>query len=208
MPKDKDESLIRAFVKGDRAERETAFRTLYERYKDKVFRTARRLTGDQDAAMDVTQEAFVLVYRNLRKFKFQSAFATWLFRIAYNCALERRRRKGSDSSASLSMDDSEVTEAQLIDRRTPPLEVTAQRHELLDQFRKALDRLGGPFAEILALRYLDDLSYEEIAGGLGLEIGTVKSRLCRAHRAFEPFLKELRVRFGGEELPAAPEADG
>jgi RNA polymerase sigma-70 factor (ECF subfamily) len=157
-----------------------AFKALAERYYPRVYRMLLALTRSEDAAMDLTQETFVKALQALPNFSMASSFYTWLYRIARNAAYDRFRR--GRTQAETEYDDG--FEARTMPGASgstpmdPPRAVAAR--ERLVAVREALDELRPEHREILVLREMEDLSYEEIAASLDLKMGTVMSRLFAA----------------------------
>lgn len=202
--RDPDADLIAACRQPDSEGFESAFEQLFAKYRDRVYAIAFRVTGNAGDAMDVTQESFALVFRKLAGFRGGSLFSTWLFRIVVNCSIDFRRRHGAQRSAALSVAD-ESAAAGLADESRGPRD-RAAASELSDQVQAAMAELSPKLRVILALRYLEDMSYEELAATLGLSLGTVKSRLARAHLALEIV---VRTRFPHLDLGgAAPDSMG
>lgn len=177
-----DEALVRRHLRGD----PEAFRALYERYRDKVFATAWRILGEYHAAADVAQEVFVKVHGELERFKFESKFSTWLFRVAVNHALNRaeeaaRRARLRERAAGGD------------GRAAPP---SGEGRPLDEAVARAVARLSPRLRAVVGLRYLEGLSYEEIAEVLEISVGTVKSRLFAAHEALRPLLESVREEDG------------
>lgn len=172
-----DEALVRRHLRGD----PEAFRALYERYRDKVFATAWRILGEHHAAADVAQEVFVKLHGELGRFKFESKFSTWLFRVAVNHALNRaeeaaRRARLRERAAGDG-------------RAAPP---SGEGRPLDEAVARAVARLSPKLRAVVGLRYLEGLSYEEIAEVLEISVGTVKSRLFAAHEALRALLEDAR----------------
>lgn len=196
LVRDPDADLVAACRQPDSEGFERAFEELFAKYRDRVYAIAFRVTGQAVDAMDVVQESFALVFRKLHSFRGGSLFSTWLFRIVVNCSIDLRRRSGARRHAGLS----EIgANAEPIDEAPSPREHAATR-ELGDQVQEAISLLSPKLRVILALRYLEDMSYDELAATLGLSLGTVKSRLARAHLALENL---VRTRFPHLELGAA-----
>jgi len=191
MSRDPDFELVKRFKEGESPE---VFRALYERYKDKVFSTAFGICGDFAEAADISQETFILIYRKTKRFNFKSRFSTWVYRLTVNTALEKSR--GRSRFLPLSEVDVEV----LRDIGDGPLEKleNTERTTLVDC---ALRTLSPKLRAIIVLRYFQGLSYEEISSILRISMGTVKSRLWRAHRKLGPLLQRLFSTSlpGGEE---------
>jgi RNA polymerase sigma-70 factor (ECF subfamily) len=172
-PPDEDAQLIRRSLSGDR----DAFRGLYERYKDRVFSTVHRIVGNQEEAVDVTQDVFIKVYRDLSTFEFKSKFSTWLYRIAVNFSINKvnEHERHGRAHRRLAYDNRPLEKPDLPSER----------------IRASIEDLNPKLKMVVVLRYLQDLSYEEIAEVLDLSIGTVKSRLHLAHEALRESLKGL-----------------
>lgn len=177
-----DENVIRACQSGDR----DAFRLLFESYKDRVFSIAAySFAGDEAAANDVTQQIFLKLMTSIGKFRGDSAFTTWLYRLVVNaCTDEHRKRKrflpfGPATSRLRSGDG-----------RQP--EKNFAKREIGASVQAAIQELRPKLRMPILLKYVEGLSYEEIAGVLGCSKGTVASRLNRGHRALAQKLVHLR----------------
>jgi RNA polymerase sigma-70 factor, ECF subfamily len=168
----------------------SAFGTLVLRYQDRLFSSLVYLTGSEEDARDVTQEAFVKAFVQLANFRRESAFYTWLYRIAFNTAHDRFRRKRPDVSLD-AIQEGQGCEP-LSDCPSPSDE--ASRIEENRLVRQAIDKLDEPFRSVLILRDLDGQSYDDIAEILDIPIGTLRSRLHRARARLcdqlRPLLKE------------------
>jgi RNA polymerase sigma-70 factor (ECF subfamily) len=141
------------------------------------------------------------VFRKLGSFRGSSLFSTWLFRIVVNCSIDLRRRTRVGRWPALLTDDGSISE--LEDAAPGPREHAALR-ETGDQVQAAISMLSPKLRVILALRYLEEMSYEELAATLDLSMGTVKSRLARAHLALE---KVVRTRFPQLDISKRLDAD-
>ena len=184
---------------------EPAFEQLFTKYRDRVYAIAFRITGSAVDAMDVVQESFSLVFRKLHGFRGGSLFSTWLFRIVVNCSIDLRRKTTQQPFCHLPITDCEDGGDDPIDQTPSPRDHAATR-ELGDQVQQAISQLSPKLRVVLALRYLEDMAYEELAATLGLSLGTVKSRLARAHLALENI---VRTRFPHLDLgAAAPDSVG
>ncbi len=186
LVRDPDADLVDACRQPDSEGFEHAFETLFTRYRDRVYAIAFRITGSAVDALDVVQDAFALVFRKLDGFRGGALFSTWLFRIVVNCSIDHRRRTHPRLVAGeIGANDDPIDE-------TPDPRERAATRELGDQVQVAISQLSPKLRVILALRYLEDMSYDELAATLGLSLGTVKSRLARAHIALE---QVVRARF-------------
>ena len=168
-----------------------AFTALVRRYQDRIYNvTFRMLTNAEDAA-DAAQETFLAAYEGLGRFRGDSALYTWLYRIAMNKALAKRRSLASRKEFTASPEDSVL--ARLEDRVEGPSEA-AERHERAEAVQEAIAALGDDLRSVVVLRDIEGLEYEEIAEALQIALGTVKSRLHRARFALRELLKGvLRV---------------
>ena len=197
LVRDPDADLVAACMRPDSEEFEQAFEALFTKYRDRVYAIAFRIIGSSVDAMDVVQDSFSLLFRKLQGFRGGSLFSTWLFRIVVNCSIDHRRRSHQRPSSSLHWDEAAAVEP--IDDAPGPGD-RAETRELGDQVQQAISLLSPKLRVILALRYLEDMTYEDLAATLGLSLGTVKSRLARAHLALENL---VRNRFPHLDLSAA-----
>ena len=175
----------------DRARRgdEDAFAQLVEDNQRRLYNLALRMTGRPEDAEEVVQEAFLNAWRGLDFFKGDSTFATWVYRLTSNAAIDHlRRARRAGEPLSLSGDDEDAA-TELPDPYPGPQE-ELERTERAAALRRALDTLSPPHRQVLEMRALDGLSYEEIAQLLDLTPGTVKSRLARARLALKKLLAE------------------
>lgn len=184
--RDPDAALIAACRNPDHDGFEEAFEQLYNRYRDRVYSIAYRITCSTVDAMDVVQESFALVYRKLESFRSGSLFSTWLFRLVVNCSIDQRRRERARAWQVGQIDQA----ADAVEDPSAGPEATAQQVEFGGQIQAAIAMLSPKLRVVLALRYLEDMSYDELAATLSLSLGTVKSRLARAHLALERVLRE------------------
>jgi RNA polymerase sigma-70 factor (ECF subfamily) len=171
------------------------FDTLYERFCDRVYNVCFRITGNATDALDASQETFGTVCRKLGDFRFQSRFSSWVYRIAVNASIDLRRRSRARRSTSIEAAGDEPDEDGLrFDVTDDSVEMpvqSASRRELEQEIQRAITRLSPKLRAITVLRYIESLSYEEIAETLKISLGTVKSRLARAHRALDRELTPL-----------------
>ncbi len=189
MRNDPDRSLVESCQVSPPTGLEGAFRALYEQYKDRVFNVCYRITGNMTDALDASQETFGIMFRKIGEFRFESKFSSWVYRIAVNASIDIKRRSGARWLASLDgsreSGGAELPRMDLRDDRTEAPAASASRHELEDEIQQAILRLSPKMRAITVLRYVESLSYEEIGEALHISIGTVKSRLSRAHQALD-----------------------
>ena len=177
-----DERVIEACQAGDRE----AFRLLFETYQDRVFAIAvYSFGGDEAAAADVSQQIFLKLMTSIGQFRGDSAFTTWLYRLVVNaCTDEQRRRR-----RFLAFGNSNPV-TRMEQRR--PQEKRYAKLEIADSVQAAISELKPKLRMAILLKYVEDLSYEEIAKVLGCSKGTVASRLNRGHQALARKLAHLR----------------
>lgn len=182
-----DHELVKRAQEGE----DKAFNLLVARYQKRLRASMFQLVKDEHTLQDVVQEAFIKAYRALPTFRGSSAFFTWLYRIAVNCAksyLGSRKNWLLDSQIS-DEDDSISFIERGSDDATP--ESFLVNKEIIDALGKALDRLPEQMRLIITYKEMDGLSYEEIAKKMGCPIGTVRSRLFRAGEAIAGELRSL-----------------
>lgn len=192
-----DSQLIAESLAGDT----DAFGSLVSRYQDRLFNSLAHYLRNEAEAEDVAQEAFILSYTRLRSFKGNSSFYTWLYRIALNTAISRRRRARSHVSVERDLESS----GKGLDGSEPDPGFRMELDERARQLMAALGRLNDEHRVILVLREMDELGYEDISEILNIPVGTVRSRL---HRARSQLKDELADYFQGYETspPASPKA--
>lgn len=167
-----------------------AFEQLVLTYQTPIYRLCLRITGNTDDAADLTQEAFLKAWRALDTFRFDASFSTWLYRLASNLCLDFLRAEKRRATLPLIQNDAEGEELALSlpDPAPTPEEATEAAQERA-QISAALQSLEPQQRQILTLRVINDLSYAEIAEILGVQEGTVKSRLSRARDALRKKLQ-------------------
>ena len=179
--------IVRKVLQGD----VNAFEKLVTEYERAVYAIAQRMTGNAEDAADMTQETFIKAYNSLQSFRGDSKFSVWLYRIASNVCLDFLRSRSRKPTVSLSVEDDEGEEGQLdiADESQSP-ELLLERGLTRDAVRRGLDTLPPDYRQILLLREIQGLSYDEIAAVLEIEVGTVKSRIFRARKRLCAFLVE------------------
>ena len=189
MNADPDADLVLACQSSSLDGLDGPFRRLYDRFKDRVYNVCYRITGNATDALDASQETFGILHRKVRDFRFESRFSSWVYRIAVNASIDLKRRSSSRKFASLDAiqeaGSSERGRLEIADERVEMPAASAGRRELEAEIQRAIDRLSPKLRGITVLRYTENLSYEEISEVLQISLGTVKSRLARAHEALD-----------------------
>jgi RNA polymerase sigma-70 factor (ECF subfamily) len=175
-----DSKLVKRVQKGDKG----AFDMLVLKYQHKIVNLVMRYVRDPEQALDITQEAFIKAYRALPRFRGDSAFYTWLYRIAVNTAknhLAAQRRRPMDNELDLQDPEQYDLHARLKDTDTP--EALSISREMKESVEQAIQSLPDDLRTAIILRELDGMSYEEIAETMECPVGTVRSRIFRARDA-------------------------
>jgi len=183
-----DRQLVERVQRGDKS----AYDLLVLKYQHRIVSLVSRYMRDQDEVLDVTQEAFIKAYRALPGFRGDSAFYTWLYRIAINTAknyLVSRSRRPPDSDIDVDQGDYQGETLALSDIESPENRLEGDQLEAV--VYKAIDDLPEELKVAVTLREFDGLSYEEIAGIMECPVGTVRSRIFRAREAIEKKIAAL-----------------
>lgn len=179
-----EQKLISLAQKGD----QSAFEQLLDHYQKPVYHQALRLVGNPEDAADVTQEVFIKVWKHLPSFRGESSFSTWLYRLTDNAALDlirREKKRRGDSS----LDDEESALTLPADPAPTPHQAIEQK-ELHQAVADGLAQLSEEHRQVLVMREINGLSYEQIGSILDLSPGTVKSRIARARISLAKFLQK------------------
>jgi RNA polymerase sigma-70 factor (ECF subfamily) len=188
VTRETDKELVRRVQKGDRS----AFDLLFTRYRHKIQALVARYVRDAHEVDDVAQEAFIKAYRALPRFRGESAFYTWLYRIAVNTAknhLVSRGRRPPD--VDLDIEDAEFIDGTDALRESANPENTLARDQLETAIDEALRALPDDLRSAVTLREFDGLSYEQIAEIMDCPVGTVRSRIFRAREAIDQKISHL-----------------
>jgi RNA polymerase sigma-70 factor, ECF subfamily len=178
-----DSRLIEATLAGDA----NAFGLLVRRYQDRLFNTLVHVTGSREDAEDVVQDTFVQAYTKLTHFQQRASFYTWMYRIAFNLWVSRRRRRRPQLSVDVGR---EVAGLDPVSALESPLR-QLERQECIELIRRTLSTLDEQTRTILVLREMDGCCYDEIAAILELPVGTIRSRLHRARLQLKRHLEEV-----------------
>ncbi|HVF92453.1 MAG TPA: sigma-70 family RNA polymerase sigma factor [Blastocatellia bacterium] len=176
-----EERIIDGCRRGDRA----AFQLLFEMHKDKVYSIALHFTGEEASARDISQQVFLKLFTIIGQYRSESQFTTWLYRVVANACLDdqRKQRRFVPFSHSVEVNNMVTKGSQ---------EDTYIRRQTADSVRTAIAGLSPKLRLPILLKYVEDLSYDEIASVLGCSKGTVASRLNRGHKALARKLGHLR----------------
>jgi RNA polymerase sigma-70 factor (ECF subfamily) len=174
-----------------------AFDTLIQRYQDQVYSVAYRLVGNEDDAADVAQEVFLAFFRYIGSYRGDSKLSTWLYRITVNMAKNlwsRQKRQGYEVTESLDdpRDDDPDSPApvEMLADPAPNPRHRAAGSEIVGVIERKLQEIEPEFREAIVLRFIEGLSYEEIAEVTKEPLGTVKSRIFRARKALKDRMKD------------------
>jgi RNA polymerase sigma-70 factor (ECF subfamily) len=184
-----DAKLVKAAQKGDML----AFEELVFRHRDKIYARAYSMMRSEDAALDLSQEAWVKAWQRLAQFQGDSSFATWATRITINVCLDQLRKNKRQQAESIEALDEESGG---VERQMPVVTVNPterlERGELRAKIDGALSKLSDEHRTVLVLREFQEMEYEEIAKTVGCSMGTVMSRLFYARRKLAALLAELK----------------
>jgi RNA polymerase sigma-70 factor (ECF subfamily) len=187
--RDIDQQLVERVQRGDKA----AFDLLVTKYQRKIFRLLSRLIRDPAEVEDVAQEAFIKAYRALPNFRGDSAFYTWLYRIAINTAknwlVSQGRRAPTSTAADIEEAETFDDGEHLRDLNTPDSMLLTK--QVAEAVNRAIEALPGDLKTAIVLREIEGLSYEEIAETMNCPIGTVRSRIFRAREAIAEELRPV-----------------
>ena len=185
MTRQEEAQVIERVLSGDI----NAYEQLVTQYEKSVYNLALRMTDNPEDAADMAQEAFIKAYNSLSSFRGDSKFSVWLYRIVSNVCLDFLRKQSRRPSVSLSVEDDDGEDVQLDvpdDSMSPELQL--ERKLTRESVREGLKQLPEDYRQILLLRELQGLSYDEIAETLYIGVGTVKSRIFRAREKLCAFL--------------------
>jgi RNA polymerase sigma-70 factor (ECF subfamily) len=184
-----DADLVRRALRG----RDDGFEELVRRYQRPIVSYVYRMTGDYEAALDLTQDVFIKVYGSLARYRPEYKFSTWIYRIAHNTAIDHLRRQTTREQElnGTSADGSPYERPVASDAPTP--EQLSERAERRAEIEDVIQQLPPSYRELIVLRHAHDLSYDEIAEVTGLPLGTVKNRIFRAREAMRAPLRERGI---------------
>ncbi len=181
MTTNNDQIIIDKILEGDT----NAFSVLVDRYKDLVFTLALRMVKNREEAEEVSQDTFIKVYKSLNKFKGNSKFSTWIYRVAYNTCLDRIKRIKREYNV-VAIDEFTEHHVKTLDNALDQME--EQEHK--DKIQQCLQLLPSDDSFLLTLYYFEEQSLEEISKVVGLTANNVKVKLFRSRKKLTSILKE------------------
>jgi RNA polymerase sigma-70 factor (ECF subfamily) len=172
-----------AIIDSVRSGETDAFEALVLDNQKKVYNLALKMTGNENDALDISQEAFIKAFTSLKNFRAESRFSVWLYRLTYNLSIDFIRKNQRSQVASLTYidDNGDYADFEIPDMSFEP-ETEIEKRELREEISMGIDQLSEKHREILVMREVTGMSYEDIAVTLDLSEGTVKSRLSRARQ--------------------------
>jgi len=187
MNKELEEEIIQRVIGGDK----NAFEGLVLVNQKNVYNLALKMTRNEEDALDISQEAFIKAFKQLRNFRGDSRFSVWMYRLTYNLCIDFLRKKPKTPTTSLYFEDEsgDATPLEIPDVRNLP-EDNALRSEMRKNIDEAIRELPLKHREVIVMRELAGMSYDEIAKSLRINEGTVKSRLARSRLKLIEILKE------------------
>jgi len=187
------------FVAASKQGDQDAFAQLVQRYQRRIFNLVFRMLQHYEEACEVTQEAFLAAWQGLPSFRGDACFSTWLYRIAYNCALKQLEQRKHDIALQVVVQAEPVVASSC---REEPVDAALERHARQALVHEHLSELPAKYRIVLVLRHLQEMTYEEMAEILSMPIGTIKTHLFRARNLLkerlEKFDREWNIRTRGQ----------
>jgi RNA polymerase sigma-70 factor (ECF subfamily) len=179
-----DQQLVTASKRGD----QDAFARLVQRYQRRIFNLVYRMLQHYEEASEITQETFLAAWQGLPSFRGDARFATWLYRIAYNCALKQLETRKRDRALQAALQAEQALESEdNFDRASAQIDEREQQAFV----QESLSHLPAKYRIVLILRHLQDMTYEEMAEILTMPVGTIKTHLFRARNLLKERLQGL-----------------
>lgn len=195
LPREKAPEAEAQLIQRAQAGDMKAAEALFRRYHGPIHQLVYRMLRGAPEVEDLVQEVFLKAFRAIAGFKGNSSFKTWIYQIATNTCLNHlakaERRYQHDSLDAATSEESDMTLGDKLASSTATPEEAAQASEVYKRVEEAVDKLSPEFRSVLVLRDIQDLSYEEVADTLGINLGTVKSRLARARKQVQRWLGDL-----------------
>lgn len=183
-----DGDLIARAVAGEA----DCFEELVKRYNRPIASFIFRMVGNRETALDLSQEVFIKVYGSLERYKPEFKFSTWIYKIASNTAIDHLRKSSVNTSPLYLVSDDEEFELPIPAKGLSP-ERALERRERAAQIEEVVSQLPPRYRELIVLRHVSELGYEEIAEVTGLPLGTVKNRIFRAREAMRKHLVRIGI---------------
>ncbi len=177
-----DTQLVAACKKGD----QDAFALLVQRHQRRVFNIVYRMLQQYEEANEVTQETFLAAWQGLHTFRGDAQFSTWLYRIAYNCALKQLQLRKHDSALQATMQAEQALEMANSENQA---DAAIETHERQEMIQEQISSLPNKYRIVLILRHIQDMTYEEMAEILSVPVGTIKTHLFRARNLLKERLE-------------------
>jgi RNA polymerase sigma-70 factor (ECF subfamily) len=181
-----DTQLVKASQQGD----QDAFALLVQKHQRRVFNVSLRMLRDYEEASEVTQEAFLAAWQGLPSFRGEACFATWLYRIAYNCSLRQLEQHKRERALQGAIQAEQILEEVNKERQVEDILELRGRQTLV---REQMENLPARYRMVLMLRHLQDMTYEEMADILTMPVGTIKTHLFRARKLLKQRLLAQRL---------------
>jgi RNA polymerase sigma-70 factor, ECF subfamily len=186
------ETIIKQKIKQVKKGDQSAFEEIVNFYQNKVFQVCYRMLGNLHEAEDIAQEAFVRAYTNIHSFDEKRKFSTWIYRIATNLSIDRIRKKKPDYFLDAEIQGAEgLTMYSQLSADQPLPEEEVESLELQSYIQKQIQSLPEKYRSVITLRYVEDLSLQEISEILDMPMGTVKTRIHRGREALRKKLRDL-----------------
>lgn len=186
MKLDEDQLLIKKVLTGDKR----AFEALMVKYNKRIYTYVYRMVRNEETAVELTQDFFLKIYNALNKYNYKFKFTTWAYRICYNLVVDHIR-KNSYSIDSLESDS--VNEKRMVDNDNyikADYESRLENEQIADYLWKVVDTIPEKYRELILLRYIDNMKYEEIAKITDIPVGTVKNRIFKAKEILRREMEE------------------
>ena len=177
-----DTQLVKASQQGD----QNAFAFLVQRHQSRVFNLVLHMLQDYEEASEITQDAFFAAWQGLPSFRGEACFTTWLYRIAYNCALKQLQRRKQGQILQAALQAEQILEGVNREMQVEDIIEVRNRQAIV---REQIEKLPAKYRMVLILRHLQEKTYEEIADILSMPMGTIKTQLFRARNLLKERLR-------------------
>lgn len=189
-PSDQEDlEKVRAFLQGDTQ----AFEFLFDKYRERIHAVAYRMVKDREDALEVTQEVFIRAYQGLHKFKTDSKFFTWLYRIAVNRSIDFIRSRKARPTVSMPHNEEGPLSASVADGKAEEPSLRTELKEISEAVYRAVNELSEKHRAVFLLHAVEQLSYKEIAEVVGCSLGTVMSRLFYSRKKLQQHLEQSGI---------------